>query len=195
MSTVNKITLTLTSKTTLKTAMQTRSALIASKLADTLSLAYYGLCEGDISSLEGNNAQVVNSLEAAYRKYIPAKFDKVANKWVFNKAKASKLRDELNLTLSISTFDDFLKAVNLVETTNNLIAEMNKEQETPEQLAKKADDKVTKYLEKTISDGMSIDHIISLLTSMKALKGVQATSKAEFEKRLAAKLAAESLAA
>ena len=187
---MSTITLSLTTRTDLSLNNLNRSTLIDSAVQDTLATAFYGIIEGDISSLDGTNASIVDSLDSTYRKFIPATFDILTNSWVFNKIKAKNLRNKLNVQLSVTTFEEFLDAINLVEKTNELIKEMNAEQETTEQKEIKADLKVTKYFQKAIADGMSVTHLESLLASVKAAQGNQKALQDEFARRLADKLAA-----
>jgi len=191
---INKITLSLTSKKDLLANNKRRSTLIEQTTADTLSMAYYGIVQGDISNLDNATVKIVDTLDKTYKSFIPATFDNVGKKWVFNKTKAASLRTKLNVELSVTTFEEFLAAINLVETTNELIKEMAKEKETPEQLQAKEDSKLNKYFVKQIENGNSVEHMISMLTSIRALGGARVATSAEFDKRLAEKLAGKALA-
>ena len=173
-------------KANLHTNLVNRSTLIDTQVQDTISLAYYGLIQGDISSLDDCNQQIVNSLAPAYRKYIPAKW--VDDKWTFNKAKAKTIRNKLNIELQ-ATFEEFLLQMNTLEASIELIKEMNIERETEAQTAAKLDVKVSKYLSKALEDGMTIEHIKSLLATIEAKQVKRANDTVEFNTRLADKLA------
>lgn len=176
-------------KNTLAANLSTRDNLRATKIQDTISLAYYGLCQGDISALNGCSSDIRKELESTYLKYIPAKYDTEQNKWVFVKTKASKMRDKLDIKIQ-ATFEEFLVQLNTLETANELVKEMEAERETEQMKAQKADTKVTKYLQKQIDDGMTIEHLQSLLATMKSKQSKVTSDQAEFDKRLQAKLAA-----
>ena len=180
-------TLTQITKAQLHTNLVNRSNLLDTQIEDTISLAYYGLIQGDISSLLDCNQQIVSSLSATYRKYIPAKF--VNGKWEFNKVKAKSLRAKLNIELQ-ATFEEFLTQMNTLEAANELVKEMNAERETDQQKQQKLDTKVTKYFQKQLDEGMTMLHLKSLLASMEKAAARASDTKVEFDERLAAKLAA-----
>ena len=182
-----KTTITQITKAQLHTNLVNRSTLLDTRMQDALALAYYGLVQGDISSLDSCNQDVVASLSPVYRKYVPATFTN--GKWCFNKNKAKLMRTKLNIELQ-TTFENFLIQMNTLEASIELVKEMRAERETDAQIAAKFDSKVSKYLSKALEDGMTIAHIKSLLATIESKQAKHASDTVEFNTRLAAKLAA-----
>lgn len=81
------------------------------KLDVTLSLAFYGLTQGDISALAGENKDVVVGLHKDYKALIPATFYKKSNQWLYNRKKAELLNTKHGIEFQVTTFEDFCNLV------------------------------------------------------------------------------------
>ena len=115
--------------------------------ANTLSLAYYTMINGNVAPLGTCDQSISNLLDKSYRQFVCAKF--TDGKWVYNKAKATKLITELGLSYNVSTFAEFVDSIEANELT--LAAKkLAKEEELKalDPITKLAQDKdrVTKYL-------------------------------------------------
>ena len=117
------------------------------KLDLTLSLAYYGLIHGDISTLHGEAKGIVNELHRDYKSLIPASFDK-DGQWKYNRVKADKLIEKFGLEFQVTTFEDFCEAVCMEQ--DKVVVE-----DTPEEARAKLIKSVNNALVKALTAGMS----------------------------------------
>lgn len=83
----------------------------------TLSAAYYATVQGNVSTLKNAAKNVNEYLHPVYRQFISAKFNKETGVWEYNRTKASKLLEDLKCDFKVTSFDDFVLAV------DNLLAE------------------------------------------------------------------------
>lgn len=117
------------------------------KLDLTLSLAFYGLIHGDVSTLHGENKGIVNELHRDYKSLIPASFDK-DGQWKYNRVKADKLIEKFGLEFQVTTFEEFCEAVCMEQ--DKVVVE-----DTPEEARAKVIKSVNNALVKALTAGMS----------------------------------------
>lgn len=107
-------TIELVKASTLKSRL---SSLAVTSEANTLSLAYYTMVNGNVNPLASSDRQVSTLLDPRYRHLVCAQWDKKQSAWVYAKGKAQKLCKELGVTFNDTSFDDFVKAVETHEAT------------------------------------------------------------------------------
>lgn len=117
------------------------------KLDLTLSLAYYGLIYGDVSTLHGEAKGIVNELHKDYKSLIPATFDK-EGQWKYNRAKAEKLIEKFGFEFQVTTFEDFCEAVCMEKDKVEV-------EDTPEEARAKVVKSVERALVKALTAGIS----------------------------------------
>ena len=117
------------------------------KLDLTLSLAYYGLIHGDISTLHGEAKGIVNELHRDYKSLIPASFDK-DGQWKYNRVKADKMIEKFGLEFQVTTFEDFCEAVCMEQDKVDV-------EDTPEEARAKIVKSVNNALVKALTAGIS----------------------------------------
>jgi len=118
------------------------------KLDLTLSLAYYGLIYGDVSTLHGEDDKVVNELHRDYKALIPASFIKKDKEWKYNRVKADKLIAKFGLEFQVTTFEQFVDAVCMEQDKVPV-------EDTPEEARAKVVKSVNNALVKALSAGIS----------------------------------------
>jgi len=132
--------------------LQTRlTRLNNNSKANTLSLAYYTMINGNVAPLTGCDRSISTLLDKVYRQFVCAKWDSKENTWAYNKARATKLLESLGLKFNESTFAEFVDAIEAYEST--LLAKKTAEQEeqnalTDEQKLQQSKDRVLSYLTK-----------------------------------------------
>lgn len=99
-------TFTLIKASTLKTRL---TSLVSDSSNNTLSLAYYSMINGNVSSLGGAEKNITTSLHPIYRQFVCASFKDGA--WVHDKTKATKLQESLTVEFQVCTFEEFTAAV------------------------------------------------------------------------------------
>ena len=148
---------TLITKDILNASLQTLKSL---KTDITLSLAFYGLTQGDVSALHGEQQDVVNGLHKDYKALIPATFDKKSKQWVYNRTKAAKLNDKYGIEFQVTSFEDFCNLVCLVA---------DKPVEKTDQEKREAQLKsVTNALVKALTMGIDKDTLAVILKNAEA---------------------------
>lgn len=118
------------------------------KLDLTLSLAYYGMIHGDVSTLHGEGDKVVNELHRDYKALIPASFIKKDKEWKYNRDKANKLIEKFGLEFQVTTFEEFCEAV-CMEVDKVPV------EDTPEEAREKLTKSVNRALVKALTAGMT----------------------------------------
>ena len=144
-------------------AKQLNKALKAIKTAQadvTLSLAYYGLINGNVDALHGEAQDVVASLHKDYKALVPASFNKKDKQWSYNKAKAVELAARFGLEFQKTTFEEFCDKVCQVQ---DKVQKVLTDVEQREQAIKR----VESSLNAAIQKGVDIDALIMLLRSKK----------------------------
>lgn len=162
-SNTKTVAVTLVKASTLKTRLTT---LNNNSKANTLSLAYYTMINGNVAPLTGCNRSITTLLDRVYRQFICAKWDSKENTWSYNKARATKLLSDLGLKFNESTFAEFVDAVEAFEAT--LLAKQAAEKEeqdalTDEQKLQKSKDRVLGYMTKC---GLSVIQLKDLVAQI-----------------------------
>lgn len=122
----------------------------------TLSLAFYGLVHGDVSTLHGEDKGVVNGLHKDYKALIPASFKD--GQWKYNRVKADKLIEKFGLEFQVTTFEQFCEAVCMEQDKPPV-------EDTPEEARAKVIKSVNNALVKALTAGMSKAELNSLVAA------------------------------
>lgn len=100
------MTITLITPKTLKKRL---TNLVSDSANNTLSLAYYSMINGNVSALVNVDKSITTSLHPTYRQFVCAKFS--SKTWTYDKTKATKLLESLDLEFNNCTFEAFVEAV------------------------------------------------------------------------------------
>lgn len=126
----------------------------------TLSLAYYGLINGNVDALNGEKKEITESLHKDYKSLVPASFSKKDGQWSYNKAKAVELAARYGLEFQKTTFEEFCDKVCQVQDKVEKVR-------TDAELREMAIKRVESSLDNAIQKGVDIDALIMLLRSKK----------------------------
>ena len=117
--------------------------------ASTLSLAFYTMVHGNVAPLGSCDKSIANLLDRTYRQFVCAKFNDTTGKWDYNKARSTVLLKDLGLTFKVSTFAEFVDAIEAHESTLAAKKAAKEEESSalnPEETLAKDKERVQKYL-------------------------------------------------
>jgi len=157
----------------IKTAtLKKRLTNLVNDSADTtLSLAYYSMINGNVSTLGNAPKNISTSLHPVYRQFVCASFKDGA--WTYNKSKAQKLLKALDVKFNDCSFEDFCKAVEASHTAKVAAAADKKAQEdalTPAQIKEGHLKRIEAYLVKQLENvsQLELKTIVAKLTHTQA---------------------------
>tara|TARA_R110002096_G_scaffold169962_1_gene341931 strand:+ start:366 stop:872 length:507 start_codon:yes stop_codon:yes gene_type:complete len=156
------------SNSTLTDRLESVDTNFEQKIENTVALAFQGIVYGNISAISERSTEILKQLDSTYKKYIPAKYDTKQAKWVFSKAKALKVRDLLDITVDVTTFEEFMTALNSVEDKIEIAKNNEAAQVTPEEKLAADKLKVSKYLSKALDGSLTVLQLESIVATLKA---------------------------
>jgi hypothetical protein len=170
MTTTNTMntTLTLLSTGTLKSRL---TKLSSNSKINTLSLAYYTMIHGNVSPLIHCESTISSVLDPVYRQFVCAKFDAEKGQWVYSKAKGKGLIDKMNLEYTVTTFSEFVDAIEAYDATlvaKKAESEANKVALDPAKVLEATKERVLNYLVNCELSEIQLKDIMLLVNSERA---------------------------